>query len=187
LQLDRHLSELARHYRLADNTVKSIEYLERAGQQAMQRCAHAEAIAVLTGAIDLIPRLPTTEDRIERELSLQLNVGPASFAIKGWGSPEAIQAYARAQELCGQLNNSREVFPTLYGPFFVHWLRGEFRTAYEAADDLMRPARLRATLRCYCTHTTLSAKPRILWVICRVDSPIWKKLFLCIIRRFIRD
>jgi predicted ATPase len=139
-QLDDHLSELARHYKRAANIHKAIEFLGRAGQQAMQRCAHAEAIAVLTDAIDLLARLPDSAERLERELSLQLNVGPALFAIKGWGSPEAIRAYARARELCEQLSNSPEVFPMLYGSFFVHWLRGEFRNAHQVANDLLRRA-----------------------------------------------
>jgi predicted ATPase len=139
-QLDDHLSQLARHYKRADNIHKATEYLARAGQQAMQRCAHADALALLTDAIDLVPRLPDRAERLERELSLQLNVGPALFAAKGWGSPEAIRAYTRARGLCEQLNDSPEVFPMLYGSFFVHWLRGEFRTAYEVANDMMRRA-----------------------------------------------
>jgi class 3 adenylate cyclase/predicted ATPase len=140
--VDDHLSELARHYKRADNIHKAIEYLGRAGQQAMQRCAHAEAIDVLSDAIDLLTRLPASPDRIERELSLQLNVGPALFAVKGWGSPEAVRAYTRARVLCDQLSNSPDVFPMLYGSFFMRWLRGELRTAYEVANDLMRQARI---------------------------------------------
>jgi class 3 adenylate cyclase/predicted ATPase len=139
-QLDDHLSELARHYKRADNIQKAIEYAGRAGQQAIQRCANAEAISVLTDAIDLVQRLPDTSERIERELSLQLNVGPALFAIKGWGSPEAIRAYTRARELCERLNDSPELFPMLYNSCFMHLLRGECLTAHELAEDLMRRA-----------------------------------------------
>ena len=141
-ELDNHLSEIARHFKLADNPEKAIEYLGRAGQQAMQRCAHADAIGVFSDAIDLLARLPATPDRIEQELSLQLNVGPALFAVKGWGSPEAVRAYTRARELCDRLNNSPDVLPMLYGSFFMRWLRGEFRTAYEVANDLMRRAQI---------------------------------------------
>jgi class 3 adenylate cyclase/predicted ATPase len=141
-QVDDHLNELARHYKRADNIYKAIEYLGRAGQQAIQRCAHADAILALTDAIDLVAQLPDSTERLERELSLQLSVGPALFATKGWGSPEAIRAYTRAQELCEQLPTSPEVFPMLYGSFFVHWLRGEVRTAYQMAKDLMRWAQI---------------------------------------------
>src|SRR6266436_2354562 len=42
-QLDDHVSELARHYSSSDNLIKAVEYLGRAGQQALQRCAPADA------------------------------------------------------------------------------------------------------------------------------------------------
>src|SRR5216684_6232597 len=49
--LDDHLAELANHYSHADNVAKAVEYLGRAGQQAMQRSAYAEAISSLSAAI----------------------------------------------------------------------------------------------------------------------------------------
>ena len=38
-QLEDHLDELAHHYSRSDNVGKAVEYLERAGQQALQRSA----------------------------------------------------------------------------------------------------------------------------------------------------
>jgi len=46
-QVDDHLGELARHYSRGDNVAKAAEYLGRAGQQAMQRAAYADAVVVL--------------------------------------------------------------------------------------------------------------------------------------------
>jgi predicted ATPase/class 3 adenylate cyclase/ribosomal protein L40E len=139
-RLDEHLSELARHYSRAENANKAIEYLGRAGQQAMQRCAHTDAISNLATAINLLPRLPDTQERVEKEISLQLTLGPALFAVKGWGSAEAVQAYTRAQELCEALGGPPELFPTLFGSWAMRLLRGEFRTAYDIAEELMRRA-----------------------------------------------
>src|SRR5215471_17759807 len=42
---DDHLEKLAYHYSHSDNLIKAIEYLKRAGQQAMRRSAHLEAIS----------------------------------------------------------------------------------------------------------------------------------------------
>ena len=42
-QLDDHLDELAHHYSRSDNIEKAVEYLGRAGQQAAQRSAYADA------------------------------------------------------------------------------------------------------------------------------------------------
>jgi predicted ATPase len=43
-QLDDHLDELAHHYSRSDNVEKAVEYLGRAGQQAMRRSLFADAI-----------------------------------------------------------------------------------------------------------------------------------------------
>src|SRR6266478_5428094 len=52
-QLDDHLGQLAHHYSRSDNVSKAVEYLGRAGQQALQRSAHTAAIGSLKEAIDL--------------------------------------------------------------------------------------------------------------------------------------
>ncbi len=84
-QLDDHLTQLAHHYRYSANLDKAVEYLGRAGQQAMQRSAYADAIGSLGEAIGLLQKLPDTAVRIQRELPLQLAIGPAFIAVKGWG------------------------------------------------------------------------------------------------------
>src|ERR1700690_1168253 len=56
-KLGDHLGELAHHYRNSDNIEKAVQYLGRAGQQALQRSAHADAIASLNAAIDLLQKL----------------------------------------------------------------------------------------------------------------------------------
>jgi predicted ATPase len=67
-QLDDHLGELAHHFSRSDNVSKAVEYLGRAGRQALQRSAHTAAIGSLKEAIDLLPRLPDGSERMPREL-----------------------------------------------------------------------------------------------------------------------
>jgi len=139
-QLEDHLDELAHHYRRSDNVEKAVEYLGRAGQQAALRSAYGDAINGLAAAIDLIQKLPDDRDRIQRELLLQLSVGPALFAVKGWGSQEVVRAYTRARELCELLGDPLELFPALFGLWALRVLRGELRTARELAEQLIRRA-----------------------------------------------
>jgi predicted ATPase len=96
-QLNDHLRQLAHHYSRSDNFDKAIEYLERAGQQAVQRSAHVDAIVSFTAAIDLLQKLPANRENIQQELFLQLTLGPALTAIKGFATPEAMRAFARAR------------------------------------------------------------------------------------------
>jgi predicted ATPase len=138
--LDDHLSQLAHHFSRSDNVSKAVEYLGRAGQQALQRSAHAEAIHSLNAAIDLLQKLPDSPERTQRELLLQLAVGSALIAVKGWAAPEVERVFTRARELCERLGDPPELFPALLGLWSVYYLRGELRNAYRLAELLLHRA-----------------------------------------------
>jgi class 3 adenylate cyclase/predicted ATPase len=138
--LDDHLSELAHHYSRSGNDAKAVEYLGRAGQQALRRSAYLEAISSLTAAIDVLHRLPNNPERTRRELALQLSIGPALFAVKGWASGELERAYIRARELCERVGDVPELLPSLFGLWLVYLVRCDLRTAYQLAEDLLRRA-----------------------------------------------
>jgi predicted ATPase len=112
--LDDHLSELTRHYSHSDNVGKAIEYLGRAGPQALQRSAHDYAISNLTAALDLLRKLPENPERIQRELMLQLTLGQGLQAVRGY-SAEAKRAFTRARELCERFGDRPELFPPPLG------------------------------------------------------------------------
>jgi predicted ATPase len=139
-QLEDHLDELAHHYSRSKNVEKAIEYLGRAGQQALQRSAYADAINRLTAAVNLIQKLSDSSERMRRELLLQLDLGPTLIAVKGWASPEVERAYNRAQELCARLGDPSELSPALFGLWAMHLVRGELRKAYQLAEQFLRLA-----------------------------------------------
>jgi class 3 adenylate cyclase/predicted ATPase len=139
-QLENQLDQLAHHYSRSDNVDKAIECLGRAGQQALQRSAYADAINSLGGALNLLQKLPDDSERIQREVFLQLAVGPALIAVKGYAALETVSAYTRARELCHRLGSPPELFSALYGLWLAHLLRGELQTAYELAEQLLRLA-----------------------------------------------
>jgi predicted ATPase len=136
-QLDDHVTQLAHHYSHSDNADKAIDYLGRAGQQALQRAAHADAIGSLTTALELLQSFPDGPERIQRELALQLTIGPAFIALKGWGAPEMGRAFARARELCARLGDPPELFPALAGLGNMHLARGEMRAGKGIAEQLL--------------------------------------------------
>ena len=138
--LEDHLSELAHHYRRSDNVAKAVEYLGQAGQQALRRSAHADAISSLGVAINLLLRLPDSREHIQRELLLQFAIGSAFGPVMGGASSEVERAYTRALELCEQLGETLELFAALRGLWLMYVVRGELRTAYELAERLRRPA-----------------------------------------------
>ena len=140
-QLEDHLSELAHHYSSSNNVSKAVEYLGRAGQQALQRSAHADAINSLSTALALLQKLPETPERIQRELFLQLALGPALMTVKGWAASEVERVYGRTRVLCDLLRDPPEVFPALAGLFYIYLLRAELPAALEIAERMLQRAR----------------------------------------------
>ena len=139
-QLEDHLDQLANHYSRGTDPVKAIEYLGRAGQQALRRSAYTVSINRFSEAIHLLQKTPESPERNQRELLLQLALA-AAFAIKGgWGLPEVEGAYARARELCEQLGNPPEFFPALNGLWAMRALRGELPSAHVLAEQLLHRA-----------------------------------------------
>ena len=139
-QLDDHLGELAHHYSRSDSVIKAVEYLGRAGQQALQRSAHAAAISSLNAAIGLLQRLPNSPERVQQELRLQLALGPALIAVKGWAAPEVERVFTHARELCERLGDPPELLPALVGLWAGYYLQGELLKAGELAEQLLRRA-----------------------------------------------
>jgi tetratricopeptide (TPR) repeat protein len=136
-QLEEHLDELAHHYSRSNDVAKAVEYLGRAGQQALQRSAYTDGLRSLSAALNLLQRLPDSFGRVRRELQLQLAVGSASIGLKGYAAQEVERTYIRARELCELLDDPTELFPALFGLWAMHLVRGELRQAYELAEQLL--------------------------------------------------
>jgi predicted ATPase len=140
---------LAHHYTEAGLHAQAIRYWQRAGQQALQRSANSEAVRHLTTGLALLATFPETPQRAQQELDLQIALGPALVVTKGYAAPEAEQTYARARELCRQVGETPQLFPTLRGLCRFYFGRGTLTTARELGEQLDRLAQRTAapTLR----------------------------------------
>jgi predicted ATPase len=112
-RLPEHYHALAHHYRRSANTTKAIDYLHRAGQQAVERSAYAEAVSHLTTAVDLLTALPESHARNQQELVVQMTLGMAFRATKGGGAPEMERLCTRARELCELVGEPQQLFRVL--------------------------------------------------------------------------
>lgn len=131
---------LARHCTEAGLAERAVDCWQRAGERAIARSAAAEAVAHLTQGLDVLAGVSGGAERQRRELGLQLALGQASIAAKGFAAAETGRAYGRARELCRELGDVPELFPALYGRFIVHFQRAELAVAHEAAQELLRLA-----------------------------------------------
>jgi class 3 adenylate cyclase/predicted ATPase len=136
-RLDDRFSELAYHYERSSNVPKALEYLQRAGQQAVQRSANVQAVAQFTRALELLKTLPDTPERVQREFDLQLAVSYPLAVTKGFASPEAEAACKRTLQLCGQIGETPQVIPVLLGAVSFYLFRAEFQTAQEFAERVI--------------------------------------------------
>ena len=135
--IDDHYSELAHHYSQSGNAQKAVEYLQLAGQQAVQRSAHTDAIRHLTTALDQLQALSDSAARAQQELALQTTLGPLLMVTKGFAAPEVEQAYARARELCEQVGDTPELFPVRYGLVQYYSSRAKLQIAYELGQQCL--------------------------------------------------
>ncbi len=127
---------VAHHYTEADCPEQSVVYWQRAGQHASTRSAYVEAIAHLTKGLELIPTLPDTPERTQRELDLQIALGPTWMVTQGYAAPEVERTYARAEAL-SQGEESPQHFRALRGLWAFHQVRGEVRAAQELSERLL--------------------------------------------------
>ncbi len=136
-RLAEHYNALAHHYSRSGNTTKAIDYLHRAGQQAVERSAYAEAVSHLNTALDLLTPLPESHERSQQELSVQLTLGPALSATRGGAAPEVERLYTRARALCEQVGEPRQLFRALWGLWGVYNQRSEYQTTRMLGEQLL--------------------------------------------------
>jgi predicted ATPase len=128
---------LAHHYTEAGLIAQAIPYWQQAGQRAVQRFAHREAIGHLTKGLELLKGLPDTPEHTRQELDLQTALGSACMAAKGYAAPEVEQAYGWARELCRQLGETSRLFSVLRGLGAFYFVRGKYQTAREVGEELL--------------------------------------------------
>jgi predicted ATPase len=129
--------ELLAYYYEARLSAQAVPYWQRAGQQALQRSAHPEAIDHLTKGRELLKTLPDTPERRRQEFLLHIALGAPLIAMKGYGALEVGHAYNRALEVCRQMGKSPQLVSALLGLWRSYTVRGELKTAHELAEQLV--------------------------------------------------
>ena len=131
---------LAHHLTEAGHHAQAVGYWQRAGERAVARSAHLEAISHLTKGLEVLQTLPETTERTQQELVLQTTLGPALMITKGFAAPEVEQAYARARALCQRVGETPQLFSVLRGLWQFYNGRGEYQTARELGEQCLHLA-----------------------------------------------
>jgi class 3 adenylate cyclase/tetratricopeptide (TPR) repeat protein len=124
---------IAHHLSRAGQGATAAEWWSKAGQRAVERSAHIEAIAHFANAIAVADS--SDEDLLPAPARLQLQIAYAQalIAAHSHGAPVTIAAFARARELVAQIAEPAERFAVYYGLWAGSNIRGELVPAREIA------------------------------------------------------
>jgi predicted ATPase len=128
---------VAHHLTEAGLTEQSVTYWYKAGQRAIQRSAHVEAINHLRTGLALLQTLPETPERSRQELLLLIALGASLRATQSFAMPEIQATYTRARQLCQHIDNPQQLFPVLRGLHGYYNVRPELQTAYGLGEQLL--------------------------------------------------
>ena len=131
---------VAHHYTEANCPAQAIAFWLKAGLAAASKSANVEAIEQFRRGLALVEALSDIRERAERELDLQMALGPALYATKLASHPDLGRAYARAWELCRQLGDHPLGFMALRGLMLYHANLLEMEKAQHFAEEAMRVA-----------------------------------------------
>jgi predicted ATPase/class 3 adenylate cyclase len=129
---------MAQHCSEAGLNEQAIEYWYKAGQQAVARSAMTEAVAQLQKGLDQLASLPDKSRREALELNLQITLGPALIATRGYSSAQAGDTFTRASTLAQQLGRSDYDVALLYGLSTYHVVRSEYGLALPLVERMQQ-------------------------------------------------
>jgi transcriptional regulator with AAA-type ATPase domain/tetratricopeptide (TPR) repeat protein len=130
---ERRPATLARHYTEAGRYAEAIDHWCRAGQLAMQRSAHGDAIVHLEQALELLAGQPEGPARDAQEVTTQLALATSLTAARGYGAPEVERTLSRIRIVADRLTDPGQ-------KFFVQWALWRFqfsRADFRAAEELV--------------------------------------------------
>jgi predicted ATPase len=128
---------VAHHYTEAGLMEQAGRYWHKAGQSAVQRSAHVEALAHLRQGLALLQTLPETPERIQREVDMLIALGASLLAVKGYAASEVGETYTRARLLCEHLDDPHQLFTVLRGLWNYYLVRAEYQTAHKLGEQLL--------------------------------------------------
>jgi len=121
----------------ARQNVHAAEYWNQAAQAAARLYAHDETERLARRGLTLLESEPDSPQKAAAELGLQMTYGLSVKTSLGYAVPEVGRAYARARELCRQIDDPARVIPVLIGLSAHHIVSGEITTSRDVALEML--------------------------------------------------
>ncbi len=134
---------VAQHYAKSGQREPAIAWWGKAGNRALQQSTNTEAISHFSAAISEIAGLPQAE-QARAELPLQIGLGSALSAVRGYSHPATGAAYRHGRDLAAEIGNPYRLMSVLYGLWNYDVVRGRYDGARGTAGEMMELARRHA-------------------------------------------
>jgi predicted ATPase len=118
-------TELAEHFSRGHEPERALRNHQRAARTALRRSANQVAIAHLRAALDALGSIADKPTRARIEVELRVAMGAAFIATRGFGAPEVLETYSRAEALCEGLGELPGLLPAIWGQWIFRHGRGE--------------------------------------------------------------
>src|SRR5271165_4084133 len=132
--------QLALLFESARDFSRSAEFFQLAAERAAGVFANQEAAVLARKGLEMLAKLPPSPEKTQKELALQITLGPALVSTKGFANPEVERAYTRAKKLCAELGQSPHLFPVLWGLWNFYEVKGQLDTALQLAQQMLQLA-----------------------------------------------
>jgi class 3 adenylate cyclase len=138
--LTDHYDELAHHFVRSGNSLRAVNYLGLAAQQAMTRSAYTEAVSQLNTALELLRRQPHCAQRYQAEIKMMLSLATATTlgSSFGLGAEAVIDILEPACELCRRIGDEASLFEALEPLARQYSIRDENQRTREIGEELVR-------------------------------------------------
>jgi predicted ATPase/class 3 adenylate cyclase len=147
---------IAHHLAQAGLNESAIAYLKQAGQRSIERSANSEAIGHLEAALELLKALPQSAERTRLAIELEVMLGQAMIAGRGYAAPETREVLLRAKGLIEISTDPKQKFAVLYGVWACYYVGGEVAEQQKAAAEFLAEAERHADSAALClAHRTL--------------------------------
>jgi predicted ATPase len=129
--------DIALLFESARDRIRAAEYWNQAAQASARLYAHDETARLAQRGLALLEGTPDSPQKAAAELALQMTYGLAVKTGQGYAVPEVGRAYARARELCRQVDDPARVVPVLIGMSAHHLVSGEITTSRDVALEML--------------------------------------------------
>jgi tetratricopeptide (TPR) repeat protein len=133
-----HPEIMAHHADHAELHFSAAEYWLAAGKASAARGSVVEAVNSLKMGLASVERCPPGVAKERLDFELNMDLGPALMALKGYASDDGLATFRRARTLLDHSRSSLEEIHVLLGLFNVHFGRAEFLQALDVGQQANR-------------------------------------------------